>query len=240
MPDEMRSHGAQATPSTPMVVLSGVERSFPRPGGGRLVALSVDSLVVPRGVLWALTGPNGTGKTTLLHVVSGLLRPDRGGVTVGGARIDGLPEATLDLFRARNVGYLLQGGQLMDSLTAEENVMAAMLFAGRSAAEQRRRAAELLDQLGVAHRARHLPGALSGGERQRVALARALANRPPLVLADEPLASLDAPATATLGALFHTLVAEGLTLLVASHQPERLDPQGVTELTRPASEGGAP
>jgi putative ABC transport system ATP-binding protein len=222
-----------------MVALSGVERGFPRPGGGRLVAVSVASLQVPRGALWALTGDNGTGKTTLLHLVSGLLRPDRGTVAVGGVRIDGLPEATLDLFRARNVGYLLQGGQLMESLTAEENVMAAMLFAGQPAAAQRRRTTALLEELGVAHRARHLPGALSGGERQRVALARALANHPPLVLADEPLAGLDAPAAATLCALFHRLVGEGLTLLIASHQPDRLDPHGTTVLQRPSPGGGA-
>jgi putative ABC transport system ATP-binding protein len=222
-----------------MVALTGVERGFPRPGGGRLVALTVDSLRVPRGVLWALTGPNGTGKTTLLHVVSGLLRPDRGTVMVGGFRLDGLPEATLDRFRARNVGYLLQGGQLMESLTAEENVMAAMLFAGQPAAAQRRRTGELLEELGVAHRARHLPSALSGGERQRVALARALANRPPLVLADEPLASLDPPTAERLCALFHRLVGEGLTLLVASHEPDRLGPAGITTLNRAAGAGEA-
>ena len=223
----------------PMVELRGVRRSFARPGGGRVVALELSELVVPRASLCALVGPNGAGKSTLLHLVSGLLRPDQGLVRVAGVTLLRQPEATLDRFRARNVGYLLQGGQLMDCLSAEENVMAALLFAGQPRARQRRCAGELLDELGVAHRARHLPAALSGGERQRVALARALANSPPLLLADEPMASLDTQGASALSLLLRSLVRErGMTVLVATHHPERLEPDMSLELSRPRQDEG--
>ncbi len=222
-----------------MVELQGIRRSFTRPGGGTLVALELAELVIPKARLCALVGPNGTGKSTLLHLVSGLLRPDTGTVRVAGVSLQALPEATLDRFRARSVGYLLQGGQLMDCLSAEENVMAALLFAGQPPSQQRRRARELLDELGVAHRARHLPAALSGGERQRVALARALANNPPLLLADEPTASLDAEGAAALSARLQGLVRDlGMTVMVATHQPERLEPDMIVQLTRPSQAGG--
>ena len=225
-------------PPSAMVELSAVRRSFPGPGGGRVVALVLDELRVPRGSLCALVGPNGAGKSTLLHLVSGMLRPDCGSIRIGGVELRGLKEPALDRFRARNVGYLLQGGQLMDWLSAEENVMAAALFAGLPRGEHRSRARAILEQLGVAHRSRHLPTAMSGGERQRVALARALVNRPPLLLADEPLASLDRQGAAAmaerLGGLAHD---EGLTVLVATHQPERLCPEMVVELSTPRGDG---
>ncbi len=235
----------QAAPSRDLMVEArGLRRVYPKPGGGRVVALELAELAVPRGSLYAVVGANGTGKTTLLHLVSGLLRPDRGVLRVGGVALGGLKEQVLDRFRARNVGYLLQGAQLMDCLTAEENVMAGQLFAGRSVRKQRERASELLARFGVEHRARHLPAALSGGERQRVALARAVANRPPLLLADEPLASLDRAASNQLIALFRQLVTEhGLTVLVATHRSERLEPDGLLELRKPApsvDERGAP
>jgi putative ABC transport system ATP-binding protein len=235
-----RAHPGGSSPSPPsaMVELHAVRRSFVRPGGGRVVALSIAELTVPRGSLCGLVGPNGSGKSTLLHLVSGLLRPDSGTIRVGGVDLRALTEPALDRFRARNVGYLLQGGQLMDCLTAEENVMAASLFAGLPGAGQRSRAEALLRQLGVQHRARHRPSTLSGGERQRVALARALVNEPPLLLADEPLASLDRAGAVAMATLLRSLVRErGLTVLVATHQPERLEPDLVVELE--AERGGA-
>lgn len=207
----------------PMVSLRGVERSYPRPGGGRLVALRVGELQVPRGGSLAVTGRNGTGKTTLLHVISGLLRPDKGTVEVDGQDLGRLQEARLDRFRARRVGYLLQGGQLMECLTAEENVMAPMLFAGKPRSIHRARARELLERFGVAHRARHHPSELSGGERQRVALARALANDPLLLLADEPLAALDPDAAERIAALLEDLrLRDHITLVVVTHHSRLL------------------
>lgn len=224
--------GSHASPARKVLVeLRGVRRTYAKPGGGRVVALELPRLEVPAGTLQALVGANGTGKTTLLHLAAGLLRPDTGVVRIGGVDLASMKESVLDRYRAHNIGYLLQGAELVSCLTAEENVLAAQLFAGRSPKRQRARAAELLERFGVAHRARHLPAALSGGERQRVALARALANRPPLLLADEPLASLDHEATARLVSLFRNLVDDdGLTVLVATHQPERLQPDGVLEL----------
>jgi len=244
--DASRSAPESGAGAAPMVELRGVRRSFPRPGGGRLVALEVEHLAVPRARLWALTGPNGAGKTTLLHLVAGLLRPDRGAVRVDGQRVERLPEAALDRFRASRIGYLLQGGQLLEALSAEENVLAAARFGERwrraSGRALRQEVRVLLERLGVAHRARHLPAALSGGERQRVALARAMVNHPPLLLADEPLAGLDAEATASFALLLRGLVRdEGLTLLVSTHAPERLAPDGALPLCAPlADAGGSP
>ncbi len=224
----------------PMVEIEAVRRSFSSPGGGRIVALELSRLAVGRGEICALVGPNGAGKSTLLHLVAGLLRPDTGVIKVGGVSLNALREAELDRFRAHNVGVLLQGAQLMDCLTAEENVMAALHFAGKGRSEQRARARSLLEEHGVAHRARHLPSAMSGGERQRVALARALANRPPLLLADEPLASLDSEGAQALAALFASLTRQqGLTLLVATHHPQRLQPDRVVQLRAAQGLGSA-
>jgi putative ABC transport system ATP-binding protein len=206
----------------PMVALIDVKRSFRTPGRKKIDALDISRLRVKKGARLVVTGANGSGKTTLLHLISGLLRPDSGHVVVDGQRLEQLKEPRLDRFRARTIGILLQGSGLLESLTAEENVMAAMLFAGRwRRREQRRRTKELLGRFGVDHRARHLPAAMSGGERQRVALARALANDPPLILADEPTESLDTPSAERLTAeLVSFCSQEERTLIVASHHPD--------------------
>ena len=207
-----------------MVLLDSVRKTFRLPTGERLVAVDLPSVSVSRGSRLAVVGPNGSGKTTLLHLISGLLRPETGEVTIDGQKLGVLAEHGLDRFRARTVGYLLQGTHLISGLTAQENVMAAMLFAGRRPAEQRHRARALLDRYGVGHRARHRPHQLSGGERQRVALARALANDPPLILADEPMASLDRDSARILASELTRLCdEEGRTLIAVTHHPERLD-----------------
>ena len=236
--DPAPTEGVRAEALPLMVEVRGVRRSFDRPGGDRVHALELAELLVPAGCFCALVGPNGSGKTTLLHLVSGLLRPDTGLVKVGGVALQGLREPELDRFRAQNIGYLLQGGQLMDCLSAEENILAALGFGASPRSGRAARARALLAQVGVEHRASHLPAALSGGERQRVALARALANRPPLLLADEPLASLDREGAVAMGELLRSLARDaGLTVLVSTHQPERLEPDRVVELS-PAG-GGA-
>lgn len=225
-----------------MVALCSVCRTFGRPGTrDRFVALEVPELTVARGTCLLVTGANGAGKTTLLHLLAGLLRPDRGSVSVAGVDLGSLTEPRLDRFRARHIGYLLQGAQLIDGLTAEENLHAAMLFAGVPAARQRRRAGELLARFDLQDRARHAPAALSGGERQKVALARALANDPPLLLADEPFASLDRASADDLALSLRQLVEEdGRTLIMVSHHPERVW-DGVERLEiGDVSHGGAP
>jgi len=206
-----------------MVLLEGVRRTFRGPRRRRVVALEIDHLRVERGEQLAVLGPNGVGKTTLLHLVAGLLRPDEGEVVVDGQRLGRLTEARLDRFRARSVGYLLHGGRLLDGLSAEENVRAALHFAGVRGREQRTRAAAMLERFGVAHRAHHLPHALSAGEGQRVALARALANDPPLILADEPTSNLDGVAARHLVQELDTLCRdEGRTLVMVTHREDEV------------------
>ena len=224
-----------------MVTLQGVRRTFTRPGSrDRFVALDVPDLIVERGTCLKVVGPNGVGKTTLLHLLSGLLRPDSGSIVVDGVDLATLDEPHLDRFRARTVGYLLQGAQLLDELTAEENLMAAMLFAGRSPAEQRSRTGQLLQRFDLEDRATHAPATLSGGERQKLALARALANDPPLLLADEPFTSLDEESAGDLEQALRDLVdRDGRTLVMVSHQPQRPWPGSTTvELTRWANDDG--
>ena len=162
-------------------------------------------------------GPSGCGKSTLLHLLGGLDRPTAGELWLNGRRIDELSERALAELRRHEVGFVFQAYHLMDELTAQENVELPALLAGRTPRASRRRAAELLEQVGLADRAQHLPSALSGGQRQRVAIARALANEPPLVLADEPTGNLDSAATLEVLRLFETLHATGLTLLVVTH-----------------------
>jgi putative ABC transport system ATP-binding protein len=162
-------------------------------------------------------GPSGCGKSTLLHLLGGLDRPSAGEIWLEGRRIDRLSERGLAEFRRHDVGFVFQAFHLMDELTAQENVELPALLGGRSPREARRRARQLLDQVGLADRAGHLPSALSGGQRQRVAIARALAHDPQIVLADEPTGNLDSAATLEVLRLFDGLRAAGLTLVVVTH-----------------------
>ncbi len=210
-----------------MIRLRDVRRTFPAPGGRAVTAVDVPALDVLRGSHLRVTGPNGAGKTTLLHLLSGLLRADAGSVRVDGRELGPLKEHQLDRFRARRIGTLLQRPYLLDGLTAEQNVTAALLFAGCPRREHAGRAQALLARAGVEHRAQHRPSALSGGERQRVALARALANDPPLLLADEPTASLDREGGAELLDHLERLVREeGRTLVLVTHRPEEFPADG--------------
>jgi putative ABC transport system ATP-binding protein len=188
-------------------------------GSGESLVRAVDEveLEVARGETLAVMGPSGCGKSTLLHLLGGLDRPTAGELWLNGRRIDGLTERALAQLRRREVGFVFQAYHLMDELTAKENVELPGLLAGRTPRASRRRAEELLEQVGLSDRAEHLPSSLSGGQRQRVAIARALANEPQLVLADEPTGNLDSAATLEVLRLFETLHATGLTLLVVTH-----------------------
>ncbi len=233
--DESAGDGAE-----PMIELHSVRRTFRGPDKRSVVALQLDELILDRGEGLAVTGPNGSGKTTLLHLVAGLLRPQAGEVVVAGQDLSRLREHQLDRFRARHVGYLVQGGSLMESLSAVDNVALALMVGGCPARERRRRALERLERVGVAHRAAHRPGELSGGERQRVALARALANDPPLILADEPTAALDAEGAAAMVEILDQLRRrDGRTLVVVTHRPDEVPP-GLREMRLPRRVGSAP
>jgi putative ABC transport system ATP-binding protein len=174
-------------------------------------------LEVARGETVAIMGPSGCGKSTLLHLLGGLDRPSSGELWLDKKRIDQLSERGLANLRRRQIGFVFQAFHLMDELTARENVELPALLARRSPRQARKRALELLDQVGLADRAGHLPSALSGGQRQRVAIARALVNEPLVVLADEPTGNLDSAATLDLLRLFDHLHTSGLTLVIVTH-----------------------
>jgi putative ABC transport system ATP-binding protein len=188
-------------------------------GRGEALVPAVDevSLEVAAGESVAVVGPSGCGKSTLLYLLGGLERPSGGSVWLGGEQIDRMPEARLARLRRHAVGFVFQAFHLVDELTALENVELPALLAGESPSAARRRAADLLEQVGLSDRARHLPSELSGGQRQRIAIARALANEPMIVFADEPTGNLDSAATNDVLRLFDQLHFNGQTLVIVTH-----------------------
>lgn len=190
------------------------------PGGSPLVVFERLSWSVEAGTAAALVGASGVGKSTLLHVLGGLDAPTAGEVLIGGTSVWGLSATARARFRNQAVGFVFQFHHLLPELTALENVALPMRIAGVGAAESRRRAAALLEQVGLGDRRRHFPAELSGGESQRVALARALANAPSVLLADEPTGNLDEQTAADVLALLRRLQrAHGMTLILATHDP---------------------
>jgi ABC-type lipoprotein export system ATPase subunit len=201
---------------TPVLRAPGVRKEY---GKGQALVRAVDGvdLDVAAGETVAIMGPSGCGKSTLLHLLGGLDRPSGGEVWLAGRRVDDIGEKALARLRRTDVGFVFQSFHLMEELTAVENVELSALMAGRSPRAARRRAHELLEQVGLAGRARFLPAALSGGQRQRVAVARALSNEPMVVLADEPTGNLDSAATLDVLQLFETLHGSGQTLVIVTH-----------------------
>ncbi len=186
-------------------------------GEGLVRAVDGVDLDIGAGETVAVMGPSGCGKSTLLHLLGGLDRPSGGEVWLNGRRIDDIGEKALARMRRTAVGFVFQAFHLMEELTAVENVELPALLAGRSPRVARRRAEELLERVGLAHRARFLPSALSGGQRQRIAVARALSNEPSVVLADEPTGNLDSAATLDVLQLFESLHESGQTLVIVTH-----------------------
>jgi ABC-type lipoprotein export system ATPase subunit len=186
-------------------------------GTGLVRAVDAVELEVASGETVAVMGPSGCGKSTLLHLLGGLERPSAGEVWLAGRRIDELSEKALARLRRHAIGFVFQAFHLMDELTAVENIELPALLAGGPPRAARRRAAELLERVGLNDRAGHLPSALSGGERQRVAIARALSNDPLVVLADEPTGNLDSAATLDVLRLLDSLRSAGQTLLIVTH-----------------------
>ena len=194
----------------------GLVRRYPADGSPIRAVDGVD-LVVEASEAVSVMGPSGCGKSTLLHLLGGLERPDAGELYLADARVDRLSETQWAVLRRRNVGFVFQAFHLVDELTAVENVELPAQLIGVSRRAARRRAMELLERLGVAERAGHLPDHLSGGERQRVAVARALINEPLVVLADEPTGNLDSRATGDILRLFGELRQASQTLLIVTH-----------------------
>jgi ABC-type lipoprotein export system ATPase subunit len=200
----------------PVLRTRGLEKQYGQ-GEGLVRALDAVELEVSSGETLAVMGPSGCGKSTLLHLLGGLERPSAGEVWLAGRRIDELSEKALARMRRQAIGFVFQAFHLMDELTAVENVELPALLAGSAPRAARRRAAQLLEQVGLADRAEHLPSALSGGQRQRVAIARALSNEPCVVLADEPTGNLDSAATVDVLRLLESLRSAGQTLVIVTH-----------------------
>jgi putative ABC transport system ATP-binding protein len=186
--------------------------------GATLVRAVKDvDLDIGTGEAVAIVGPSGCGKSSLLYLLGGLERPTTGTISLAGDPMDGLSEAELARIRRDAIGFVFQAFELIDELTAVENVELPALLARNSPRAARRRALELLEQIGLAERAEHLPSELSGGQRQRIAVARAVVNQPRIVLADEPTGNLDSVATADVLRLFEGLKLGGLTLVIVTH-----------------------
>jgi putative ABC transport system ATP-binding protein len=202
-----------------MLLIKNVKKTFHEPGGGRLPILDIEEFAVEAGEQAVLLGRSGCGKTTLLHVIAGISTPDSGEVRIDGRDMTQLDEAGRDRLRAETIGYVFQSFNLLSGFTALENVLLGLAFGqGRRDAT---RARDLLGRVGLSHRHRHKPAELSVGEQQRVAVARALANRPRLLLADEPTASVDSRHQQTVIDLIRqTCEEEGVALLLVTHAPE--------------------
>jgi lipoprotein-releasing system ATP-binding protein len=200
-----------------VLVLKNVKRSFDQ-GAARLEVLRGVSLAVRRGELVALVGPSGCGKSTLLHIAGLLEQADSGEIWIGGKNGATLPDDRRSALRRDSMGFVYQYHHLLREFSALENVAVPQMIAGRSRAEAAKRAQELLGLVGLASRAQHRPAELSGGEQQRVAIARALANKPQLLLADEPTGNLDEhTADEVFGVLLRLVRDAGLGALIATH-----------------------
>jgi putative ABC transport system ATP-binding protein len=207
------------------ITLDGVRKSF----RGTPV-LDIRRLEIPKGAQWIITGSSGSGKTTFLNLVSGILTPDAGSITVSGTDITRLSEPDRDRFRAAKIGIVFQTFNLLQGFTALENVLLGMLFADRVDPD---RAGALLDRVGLKEKRDQNPDALSVGQQQRVAIARALANKPEILLADEPTGNLDPKTGETIIELLKEMCGEnGTTLLCVTHQPQVMQSfKDVTDLT---------
>ncbi len=201
-----------------VLTVQGLRRTFD-PGHAPVRALRGLDLTVARGEFVALMGPSGCGKSSLLKLIAGLDRPDGGSIVVDGEVLADLDEDDLARMRRRHIGFVFQFFELLDDMTALENVALAAVLCGLRRRQADERAAGLLDLLGMGDKLASYPGVLSGGERQRLALARALANDPTLLLADEPTGALDTIGTSEVLELLRRLHRGGQTILLVTHDP---------------------
>ena len=202
-----------------MLSLRNIKKTYTEPDGSPLPILDIPEFRVESGEQMALVGKSGSGKTTLLHVIAGITRADSGEIVIDGINLAGLSEAGVDKIRAAKIGYVFQTFNLLPGFSALENVLLGMTFArGR---RDPARAEHLLERVGLSHRLTHKPTALSVGEQQRVAVARALANKPSLLLADEPTANIDPKNQQKIVDLVRdTCREEGVSLIIVTHSPE--------------------
>jgi putative ABC transport system ATP-binding protein len=189
-------------------------------------ALDGIDLEIADGEFVAIMGPSGCGKSTLLNVIGMLDSPSSGSYVFNGQEVAGLPEGKLADVRKANIGFIFQSFNLVDELSVRENVELALLYHDVPAAERRRRADEVMDKVGIGHRAKHRPSQLSGGQQQRVAVARALVGNPKLILADEPTGNLDTAHGDEVMKMLQALNREGSTIVMVTHSPSHADHAG--------------
>ena len=202
-----------------MLQLKDIKKTFRQPDGTALPVLDIPEFFVGEGEQMVMVGRSGCGKTTLLHVIAGIGRPDTGKVRIDDWDITLMPEAEVDRFRAEKIGYVFQTFNLLAGFSALENVLLSMRFAGGR--PDKNRAKQLLNRVGLGHRMTHRPAQLSVGEQQRVAVARALANKPRLLLADEPTANVDAGhQQQILDLMRETCQEESVALIIVTHSNE--------------------
>ena len=200
-----------------LLEVSGLQKSFRTPEGERKLIVDVPAFTLAAGQQLALRGESGSGKTTFLHLLAGILAADTGSILIGGRDMAALGESARDRLRAESLGYIFQTFNLLQGYSCLENVMLGMAF---GAGSNRERATEILQRVGLGHRLKHYPRQLSTGQQQRVAVARALASHPKLVLADEPTGNLDHKnARESLALIRETCRENGATLLLVSHDP---------------------
>jgi len=183
-------------------------------------------LDVADGEFVAIMGPSGCGKSTLLNVIGMLDSPTSGSYIFNGTEVAGLSESKLADFRKRNIGFIFQSFNLVDELSVRENIELALLYHNVPSGERRTRVDEVMDKVGIAHRAKHRPSQLSGGQQQRVAVARALVASPNLILADEPTGNLDTAHGEEVMKMLQALNAEGSTIVMVTHSPAHADYAG--------------
>jgi putative ABC transport system ATP-binding protein len=207
------------TVAEPLLRAAGLCKTY-RAGESVVRAVSDIALLIEQGEFVAVRGRSGSGKSTLMHLLGLLERADAGEYTLQGRRVEALDEDMRAATRNREIGFVFQLPALLPRATAIENVMLPLTYGGVGPAERRRRAANALDRVGLAHRAGHWPQQLSGGEQQRVVIARAIVTRPALILADEPTGALDSNTSDDILRLFDDLNGEGRTIVVVTHDPE--------------------
>ncbi len=200
----------------PVVSLRGLTRVY-RMGDALVTALDRMDLDIARGAFFGVVGRSGSGKSTFLNLLGGLDTPTAGTIEVDGLQVTGASQDALAAYRRDKVGFIFQQFNLIQSQTALQNVEMPLVFANVAPAERRKRAEELLDRVGLGPRRKHRPVELSGGEQQRVAIARSLANRPAILLADEPTGNLDSATAASVTELLKQMNRDGQTIVLVTH-----------------------
>lgn len=187
------------------------------------VALDSVNIEIDAGEFVAVMGPSGCGKSTLLNIIGMLDSPTSGGYNFMGEEVAGYSESQLSHIRKHNIGFIFQSFNLIDELTVQENIELALLYHNIPTKERRDRVAQVMDKVGIAHRAKHMPSQLSGGQQQRVAVARAVVGKQSLILADEPTGNLDSAHGQEVMEMLQGLNAEGTTIVIVTHSPAHSD-----------------